>query len=110
MTRIRVHIQYRYSYFDSRLARCNLSKKCVVSCLKILTIIAIEFLTITYYLLKSLYLPLLIIKSEISNVIIMTNYSLAVVFPKIYPGQTEYETSKNSTGTSGLLEDYLSHR
>ena len=34
------------------------------------------------YLLKSLYLALHMIKLEISIVIIMTDYSLAIVFPK----------------------------
>ena len=43
------------------------------------------------YLLKSLYIAFLMIKSEISNVVIMNAYSLAVVFPKIYPGHTYYQ-------------------
>ena len=43
------------------------------------------------YLLKSLHFAFLMIKLEISNVVIMNAYSLAVVFPKIYPGHTYYQ-------------------
>ena len=94
---------YVYFYCNSRLARYNLSKECVVSCLKILNLLYIEFLTIKNYLLKSLYLAFLMIKLEISNVVIMIDYSLAVVFPKIYPGHTYYQAKIFFLKSASLL-------